>query len=283
MTWGRLETAANQRAVVLLRENIAPTSLPPLDDLALGQQLRQAFNEFVRNVIRHQPEIEPHGPSVVMQILSQWGIQGVDLALSAAIFEAMRVRIPESRSLFADTYSTLTALQQLGFLLGVVSNRIWGGQPFQEDIEILGLHRYFQPQTMAISADLGVRKPSPVMFWHALNALNVLPEESVMVGDSLSTDIVGAQALGIFATWKPKPEFYSYIRTRMSTGPATRSEETAQDKPLAGMHVTDDDFVLARDQSRDYLDRYLRGEIQPDLVIEHLSDLLDIFTKVGVQ
>ncbi len=39
--------------------------------------------------------------------------------------------------------------------------------------------------------------------------------------------------------------------------------------------------MLAQDRSRDYLERYLRGEIQPDLIIEHLSDLLDIFVKAS--
>ena len=102
-------------------------------------------------------------------------------------------------------YQRWQRLQQRGFLLGVVTNRQWGGKTFREDLEILGLLEYFQYQHMAISADLGVRKPHPAIFQHALNALCVAPEEAVMVGNSLRADIVGAQRSGIFTIWKPKP------------------------------------------------------------------------------
>lgn len=296
--WERLENSANQRAVALLREHVASQLPADLDDLELGFRLREAFNTYVRTNIRSNPEIEPKGPSAALETLLQWGIGGIDIAFGAAIFEALRVRIPESRPLFGDTLSTLAALQERGFRLGIVSNRIWGGQPFQEDLRILGLHKYFDLQSIAVSGDLGVRKPSPSIFLHALNALQIAPEDAVMVGDSLSADIVGAQRLGIFATWKPKRIVRERIHSRLlTTRPSThayssqqapaeagmQSEMLLTDAPLPGMHITDDDFVLAQVQSRDYLDKYLSGEIIPDLIIEHCGELLDVFSKVGVQ
>ena len=51
-----------------------------------------------------------------------------------------------------------------------------------------------------------------------------------------------------------------------------------------GMHITDDDYVLAHVQSRaGKWDEHLHSEIKPDLIIENLSDLLDIFIEVGEQ
>lgn len=295
-TWERLENSANQRAVTLLRKCVASQLPADMDDVALGWRLRESFNRHVRAMIRSNPEIEPKGALAARDALLQYGIGGIDISLGAAIFEALRVRIPESRPLFDDTLSTLAALQQRGFLLGIVSNRIWGGQAFQEDLQTLGLHNYFDLRTIAVSGDLGVRKPNPAIFLHALDALNVSPEEAAMVGDALSTDIVGAQRLGIFATWKPKPK----VRERMNgsllaggTSPTMQdvphmpleseiqSEETATLVPLPGMYVTDDDYMLAQVKSRDYLEQYLRGEVTPDLIIEHLGDLLDIFLEVG--
>ena len=91
------------------------------------------------------------------------------------------------------------------FNWAVVSNRHWGGKLFQEDLQTLGLLEYFDPRHMAISVDLGIRKPNPAIFLHTLNALNVPPEQAVMVGDSLLSDIVGGKMLGIFTVWKPKP------------------------------------------------------------------------------
>jgi hypothetical protein len=50
------------------------------------------------------------------------------------------------------------------------------------------------------------------------------------------------------------------------------------------MHITDDDYVLAQVQSRaGQWDQYLHGEAKPDLIIENLSDLLDIFIEAGEQ
>ncbi|HKF37625.1 MAG TPA: HAD family hydrolase [Ktedonobacteraceae bacterium] len=290
--WEHLENAANQRAVTLLRECVASQLPAGMDDVALGWRLRESFNKHVRAMIRSNPEIEPQGALAARDALMQYGIGGIDILLGAAIFEALRVRVPESRPLFDDTLSTLAVLQQRGFLLGIVSNRIWGGQAFQEDLQTLGLHKYFDLRTIAVSGDLGVRKPNPAIFLHALDALNVSPEEAAMVGDALSADIVGAQRLGIFATWKPKSEVREHMHEVLLAGGTSQdvqqmpleseiqSEETATPVPLPGMHVTDDDYILAQ-VKRDYLEQYLRGEITPDLIIERLSDLLDIFLEVG--
>ncbi len=297
-TWEQLEASANRRAGALLRKHVSSQLPANLDDLALGLRLRDAFNQYVRTLIRRNPEIEPQGPSAAMETLLQWGVEGIDIAFGDALFEALRIRIPESRPLFEDTLSSLAALQQRGFLLGVVTNRIWGGLPFQEDLHTLGLHNYFDLRTIAVSGDLGVRKPNPAIFFHALNALNVAPEDAVMVGDSLSTDVIGAQKLGVFAVWKPKPKVCEHINARLLATRATtnvyglqqaplkpqkQQEELSSYDPLPGMHVTDDDYMLAEVQGGDYLEKYLTGEIMPDLIIEHLYELLDLFPRVGVQ
>jgi HAD superfamily hydrolase (TIGR01549 family) len=253
-------------------------------------------------VIRATPDIEPDGPLAVIQTLQQWGIEGIDWASASEIFEALRVRIPESRPLFPDTLSTLKVLGQRGFLLGIVTNRLWGGEPFQQDLRTLGLLDYFEPRHMAISADLGVRKPNSAIFLHALNALEVEPRHAAMVGDSLQADMVGALSLGIFSIWKPKARVLHEILRgaqddRPGTVPISTASRAAQPdagvpvpdpsvddpspaSPPTGMYATDDDIILASIQKRD---EYIRGEIQPDLVIERLSDLLDVFLEVGVQ
>jgi HAD-hyrolase-like len=165
---------------------------------------------------------------------------------------------------------------------------------------------------MAISADLGVRKPYPAIFLHALTALNVKPEHAVMVGDSLAADMVGGLNLGIFSAWKPKAKVRAQIPAHLLTlarsatertvsihsgSPATvvrpdfvpgsldpSTDAAAPVPPPPGTYATDDDIMLARAQNRDeYLERFIRGEIRPDLVIERLSDLPDAFTEAGVQ
>jgi len=73
------------------------------------------------------------------------------------IFEALRLRIPETRVLFDDVLVTLEMLKQRGYILGVVTNRgRWRARCLWIDMGKMGLLDYFAPTTMAISADLGI-------------------------------------------------------------------------------------------------------------------------------
>tara|TARA_B100001250_G_C19579910_1_gene691544 strand:- start:189 stop:869 length:681 start_codon:yes stop_codon:yes gene_type:complete len=49
------------------------------------------------------------------------------------------------------------------------------------------------------SESVGVKKPNPLIFKHALNKSNSLANESVMIGDSFEADIQGALAVGMNA------------------------------------------------------------------------------------
>jgi HAD superfamily hydrolase (TIGR01549 family) len=290
--WQQLEITSNVRAVTLLQQFVAPTYLPHTSKIVLGQLFRDSIDEQIHTMIRQNPELEPDCTSAVLQVLQQWGINGVSHDNSEAIFEALRVRIPESRPLFDDVPSTLSALQQRGFQLGVVTNRHWGGKLFQEDLQTLGLLKFFDPRHIAISADLGIRKPNSAIFLHTLTALNIPPVEAVMVGDSLEADIVGGKMLDIFTIWKPKPSVRKQAQLIATAATTAHSSSTFSEGPLenrphnvpGGLHITDDDYVLAQVHSRaGKWDQYIQHDIKPDLIIENISDLLDIFTEAGVQ
>jgi HAD superfamily hydrolase (TIGR01549 family) len=53
----------------------------------------------------------------------------------------------------------------------------------------------------AISAELGVEKPDPAIFAHALREAGVPADQVVMVGDRLDRDIAPAKALGMRTVW----------------------------------------------------------------------------------
>ena len=62
-----------------------------------------------------------------------------------------------------------------------------------------------------ISRQVGILKPDPRIFALALGQLEVVPADSVFVGDTPKTDIVGAHAAGMKAVWLnrddvPQPE-----------------------------------------------------------------------------
>ncbi len=290
--WQQMEDASNARAAALLRQYLPSESLAELNDVALGKRLHEAVDKRIRKIIRQDPEVEAGGGHVVLHVLRKWGIENIDATVSAAIFEALRVRIPGSRPLFDDVLSTLAALQKRGFALGIVTNRHWGGASFHEDLKTLGLLDYFDLRYVAVSVDLSIRKPNPAIFLRVLNALNIPPEQAAMVGDSLRSDVLGAQRLGLFSIWKPKPDLREDIYAQKMSGNSlqpvhatleARAGEAAE-QLSSRMHITDDDYILAHIQSRQgKWDEHMQGDIHPDLMIENLSDLLDIFVKVGEQ
>lgn len=84
--------------------------------------------------------------------------------------------------------SILGSLKEAGFRLAVVSNR---RNPFDEQLEALGIHSYFE-FTLA-AGSINTFKPDPVVFRHALNEMGIEPEQGVYVGDNYFADVIGAQ------------------------------------------------------------------------------------------
>jgi HAD superfamily hydrolase (TIGR01549 family) len=111
------------------------------------------------------------------------------------------------RTMFDDAFKTLDWLRDRGYRLGCVTNRVFGGPRFAEELREQGLDTYFE--SVAVSCDLGYMKPHPKLFQHVLDEMRIDPRDTVMVGDSLKADVQGAQALGMTAVWrrvrKPDP------------------------------------------------------------------------------
>jgi len=62
-----------------------------------------------------------------------------------------------------------------------------------------GMEKYFIQ--IIISGDLNTRKPDPVIFNTALERLDISPDETIMIGDNLKSDIEGAARAGIKSVW----------------------------------------------------------------------------------
>lgn len=262
------ERIGNLQAVLELFRYAGSKFHPEMDVDELGQLLRKSFERQIRDKTRQNGEYEPDFTLAAMDALHQLGVPGVTREFGEATYEALRVRSPDSRELFDDALSTLAGLKERGYLLGVVTNRHYGGAPFHEDLRAMGLLDYFELRHMAISADLGIRKPHPDIFLHALNSLNVLPEEAAMVGDSLRADIVGAKRLDILAIWRPKASLREEARA------ALHATATSGD---VKQHELTDDYLLAYTRQIEKRGRQTPDDIKPDATIKCLSDLLDMF------
>lgn len=60
-----------------------------------------------------------------------------------------------------------------------------------------GILHYFE--TVVNSEMAGVKKPNPKIFHLSLEKANALPEKSIMIGDSLEADVLGAKNVGMHA------------------------------------------------------------------------------------
>ena len=104
-----------------------------------------------------------------------------------------------------DAVATLAALHDQGYQLGLISNTIWPAELHLEDLAEIGVLSYLK--IALFSGDLGLWKPNPEIFQHALRALDTTPADAIFVGDSPREDILGAQSVGMRAVWMRSAEF----------------------------------------------------------------------------
>jgi putative hydrolase of the HAD superfamily len=98
---------------------------------------------------------------------------------------------------YADTFRILDELKQKYRLL-LLTN----GTPdlqWEKIHGVDGLEAYFEQ--IVISGEYGRGKPDTGIFEHALSRMNLQPEQAIMVGDKLTTDILGGNRSGIPTVW----------------------------------------------------------------------------------
>lgn len=92
-------------------------------------------------------------------------------------------------------YEVLDYLQKK-FKLAIVSNTLtWNDDAVSDALRRKDLLRYFDVIVTSVGANS--RKPDDEIFKKALARLQVFPHETVMVGDRVDADIVGANRIGI--------------------------------------------------------------------------------------
>jgi HAD superfamily hydrolase (TIGR01549 family) len=98
----------------------------------------------------------------------------------------------ENFALYEDALPVLDELRRRELAIGLISNG-------QRDLEEFVEHHLLDVDATVGSKSHGRVKPHPSIFLAALEALEVGPDETAMVGDSYEDDIEGARALGIRA------------------------------------------------------------------------------------
>lgn len=120
-------------------------------------------------------------------------------ALTEVLLDSLRF------SPYPDAAPTLARLREAGTLLAVVSNWDCSLPNVLGEVGLGGA-----VDAIVVSAEVGAAKPDPRMFEIALERLRRRADEALAVGDSIETDVAGAQRAGVRAI----------LLDRAGTGPA---------------------------------------------------------------
>jgi putative hydrolase of the HAD superfamily len=90
----------------------------------------------------------------------------------------------------------LAELKRKGYKLGIITNTVTSRE---EDVRValrrIDVEKYFD--VILTSVDVGHEKPDERIFMTALRDSKVKPHEAIMVGNRISTDIVGGNRMGM--------------------------------------------------------------------------------------
>jgi len=122
--------------------------------------------------------------------LQEFGVD--DKGLASTLSDEYTYRSPRKGILFPGTIETLENLKDR-FQLHIITN---GFEEIQHvKLEFAGLTKYFE--YLITSEQAGSKKPDAGIFNYALEKAGARAKESLMIGDDLDVDIVGAREIGM--------------------------------------------------------------------------------------
>lgn len=153
--------------------------------------------------------------ALVRTLLADAGLEVNDGELERFL-EAEHEAWEPARLLASTTHALLESLRAHGLKLGLVSNALDPPGLLHRDLARFGVAERLD--FAVFSSEIGWRKPHPAIFERALTELGVEAAATLFVGDTLATDVAGAQALGMHtcqALWfradedagAPEPDF----------------------------------------------------------------------------
>ena len=132
---------------------------------------------------------------VYQQLVNEYNIRTltVEYLLQDYINEFNKHCVP-----FPNLLSTLEHLKNSNLALGIITNGF--GQFQMDNIKALRIDSYFD--AILVSEWEGIKKPDPQIFHKAMEQLQVMPSESIYVGDHPENDVKAANNAGMKSIWK---------------------------------------------------------------------------------
>ena len=174
----------------------AMRNLTPSLEEREGERLFQLFFEISGRLFSEAK----HGKYTIAEVMDLYPkefIAAIGYPESAVdpFKHAFRAAWGETHTLVPEAKEMLDILRTKGYRLFAASNSF--GHLQRRRLERAGILPYFEDTY--ISMDIGYDKPDIRFFQEALRRCGLQPNEVLMIGDSMTTDILGAQAAGIEA------------------------------------------------------------------------------------
>lgn len=183
----------------------ARTTLQQLHvDLKLPDRGIHDFDLFHKNYLAHNERLwakyrNGHISQDELRLKRMWlallDFQIADEALAKQMSELFLQLLPTRTILFPDTIEVLTYLEGKGYGLHLITNGFEETQ--HSKLRSSGLDRFFK--VVVTSECSNSLKPEREIFEYAMNKTGASVEESLMIGDTLDVDILGALNVGMDA------------------------------------------------------------------------------------
>ncbi len=157
-------------------------------------ELGNAWRQSSRTL--HAPDVA----AILAETLRACGVPD-DRIDRDGLVDAYDWQAPPGERAYPDTFEVLPQLRAQGVELGIVTNSAHPMRLRDRELQSVGLLDLF-PCCRLSAVDVGYLKPHRRIFEHALNVMDVRPDEAVFVGDNLAADIGGAQSVGMRAVWR---------------------------------------------------------------------------------
>jgi putative hydrolase of the HAD superfamily len=156
----------------------------------------EAYAESILPLLLQEREDEVDYAAEVATLLASLGV-ATDSGAAMRFAEAEQRVWRPAHQLEPTILELLDALRERGLKIGLVSNLFDPPRLMRELFAEIGL--LDRLDAVALSGEVGKRKPHPAIFEAALGEAGVDAAEALMVGDRLREDVGGAQALGMTA------------------------------------------------------------------------------------
>lgn len=159
------------------------------------QELSEVISEFTSNYGHHYDHL--------LKRLGGDAVKGTNpaLVIAAGVAAYHDTKFREIAP-YEDVIPLLKDLHEADVLLGIITHG-WTAKQAEKLLRLKVLP-YLNPEAIFISEQVGISKPNPKLYSHALQACGLEPARVLYVGDNPTHDIAPPAGLGMLTAWSSR-------------------------------------------------------------------------------